>query len=116
MLGGAVAVQGVAAGAEGGVNITGALNAVQMANQSGGGDDSSSSSDAQEAVVAPLRPEAKYVGSKKHGIKWTEGSQLAVDSRVAQGQWGSKAYLDYVGAKAATLAPRQSGGGFAPES
>jgi len=56
-----------------------------------------------------IRPEAKYFGSKKHGISWKEGPKLANDVKVPQGQWGSKADLDFASEMAATLEPRQSG-------
>jgi hypothetical protein len=51
------------------------------------------------------------MGSKKHGIHWTEGRSLAMrpDPRTGkltpQGQWGSKADLEFAGRKAATLKP-----------
>jgi hypothetical protein len=52
-----------------------------------------------------LRPEAKYNGSKKHGIKWTEGPATAKSTGIPQGQWGSKADLEFAGEKASTLQP-----------
>mgnify|MGYP006902125671 CR=1 FL=1 len=50
-----------------------------------------------------LIPEAKYLGSKKHGIKWKEGPATAKNLNTPQGQWGSKSDLDFAGEKAATL-------------
>lgn len=49
-----------------------------------------------------LKPEAKYLKSGKHGINWKEGSSLANKGKP-QGQWGSKADLDFAGSKASTL-------------
>jgi hypothetical protein len=54
-----------------------------------------------------LKPEGIYLGSKKHGIHWTEGAALARSTQTPQGQWGSLADLEFAGQKAATLAPRQ---------
>jgi hypothetical protein len=58
----------------------------------------------------PLRPEKGYLGGKKHGIKWQEGKSLATrpdkdGNLTPQGQWGSKADLDWAGQQAATLKP-----------
>ncbi|MGC4070806.1 MAG: toxin TcdB middle/N-terminal domain-containing protein [Polyangiaceae bacterium] len=50
-----------------------------------------------------LRPEAGYLGSKKHGIDWKEGAATARSTGKAQGQWGSRADLEYAAEKAATL-------------
>jgi hypothetical protein len=51
------------------------------------------------------RPEAGYLGSKKHGIGWKEGPAAAKSLGKPQGQWGSKADLDFAAEKAATLKP-----------
>ena len=40
----------------------------------------------------------------KHGIKWKEGPALAKKG-TPQGQWGSKADLEFAGQKAGTLKP-----------
>ena len=57
----------------------------------------------------PLRPEAGYLGSKKHGVGWREGPATARSTGTPQGQWGSRGDLDHAGQQAATLAPRQGG-------
>ena len=54
---------------------------------------------AGENPVPARRPEAKYLKSKKHGIKWTEGSATAKSTGLPQGLWGSKADLNFVGKK-----------------
>jgi hypothetical protein len=51
------------------------------------------------------RPEAGYLGSKKHGIGWKEGPATAKSTNKPQGQWGSQADLDFAAEKAATLKP-----------
>jgi hypothetical protein len=51
------------------------------------------------------RPQAGYLGSKKHGIGWKEGPATAKSLGKPQGQWGSKADLDFAAEKAATLKP-----------
>ncbi len=56
-------------------------------------------------VAKGLRPEAKYLKGKKHGVKWTEGPATAKKTGIPQGQWGSKADLDFAGEKASTLDP-----------
>ena len=62
----------------------------------------SKADDVTEAVVKKvLKPEAKYLGAGKHGIKWTEGSALAKKG-VPQGQWGSLEDLEFAAQKAAT--------------
>ncbi|MDB5105332.1 MAG: hypothetical protein JWP91_3021 [Fibrobacteres bacterium] len=57
------------------------------------------------ADKATLKPEAKYLGSKKHGIEWKEGPATANKTGIPQGQWGSKADLAHAGEQAATLKP-----------
>jgi len=57
----------------------------------------------------PLKPEAKYLGSKKHGIGWKEGPATAKSTGIPQGQWGSKGDLNYAGQQAATLKPGEGG-------
>jgi Pretoxin HINT domain/Hint domain len=52
-----------------------------------------------------LRPEGGYLSTKKHGIFWKEGSATAKSLGKSQGQWGSKADLDFAAGKAATLKP-----------
>ncbi|SFF40269.1 intein C-terminal splicing region/intein N-terminal splicing region/RHS repeat-associated core domain-containing protein [Paenibacillus algorifonticola] len=49
-----------------------------------------------------LRPEAKYLKSGKHGVKWTEGPATAKSTGKPQGQW-SKEDLEFAGTKASTL-------------
>lgn len=61
-------------------------------------------SGASDAEVLP-RPEAKYLGSGKHGVGWTEGPATARSLGKPQGQWGSKADLDYAAEKARSLKP-----------
>jgi RHS repeat-associated protein len=61
------------------------------------------------------RPEAKYLGSKKHGLTWTEGPAEARKTGKPQGQWGSQADLDFAGEKAGELWPMQSGTFDLPE-
>jgi hypothetical protein len=51
------------------------------------------------------RPEAKYLGSGKHGVRWKEGPATAKSLGKPQGQWGSKADLDYAAEKAGSLKP-----------
>ncbi len=51
------------------------------------------------------RPEAKYLGTGKHGLGWTEGSATARSLGKPQGQWGSKSDLDYAAEKAGSLKP-----------
>jgi hypothetical protein len=57
------------------------------------------------ASPPPLRPEQGYLGSKKHGIKWTEGAATAKSTQTPQGQWGSISDLEFAGRKAAGLKP-----------
>jgi hypothetical protein len=52
-----------------------------------------------------LRPEQGYLGSKKHGIHWTEGAAAAKSTQKPQGQWGSISDLEFAGRRAATLEP-----------
>ncbi|XXY54988.1 RHS repeat-associated core domain-containing protein [Sorangium sp. So ce269] len=52
-----------------------------------------------------LKPEAKYLRGGKHGLTWTEGPAEAMKTGKAQGQWGSKADLDFAAQKAASLKP-----------
>jgi RHS repeat-associated protein len=52
-----------------------------------------------------LRPEEKYLGSKKHGLDWKEGPAEARKTGKPQGQWGSQADLDFAAEKAAGLKP-----------
>jgi len=54
-------------------------------------------------VAKALRAEAKYLKGKKHGIKWKDGPGTAKRTGTPQGQWGSKADLDFAGKKASTL-------------
>lgn len=56
----------------------------------------------------PLKPEAKYTGSKKHGVDWKEGPAQAKKENMPQGQWGSKADVDWASREAAAIAPGQS--------
>lgn len=55
--------------------------------------------------ASPLKPEAKYLRGGKHGLEWKEGRAEAQKTGKPQGQWGSKADLDFGGEKAATLQP-----------
>lgn len=57
---------------------------------------------------ASLRPEKGYLGSKKHGLNWTEGASRANDTDTPQGQWGSMADLEFAAEKASTLEVNQS--------
>lgn len=59
-----------------------------------------------KVVEGLLRPEQKYSGSGKHGIKWKEGPVLAKEG-TPQGQWGSESDLNWATEKAATLEPGQ---------
>lgn len=96
------------------VTLVLAPGAVAMTS-SGGGENgatkagATTASSPQNAGTSPARlePERIYLGSKKHGIHWTEGSALARSTRTPQGQWGSVADLEFAGQKAATLPPRQ---------
>ena len=63
---------------------------------------------------ASLRPEKIYTGSKKHGIKWTEGPATAKSLGKPQGQW-SQADLDYAGQMASTLKPGEGATFALPE-
>jgi hypothetical protein len=36
------------------------------------------------------KPEAKYLGSKKHGLGWKEGPATAKKTGKPQGQWGAE--------------------------
>jgi RHS repeat-associated protein len=65
-------------------------------------------SDTARGVVRALKPEARYLRGGKHGVQWKEGPSLA-KTKGPQGQWGSKADLDYAGTKAATLKPGEHG-------
>jgi hypothetical protein len=56
-------------------------------------------------IYKVLKPEAKYLKNGKHGIGWKEGKSLANKTGIPQGQWGSKADLDFAGQKAVTLDP-----------
>jgi hypothetical protein len=84
-------------------------SAVAMSAQGPDGNGATTAGGSQRASTSPtqLKPESVYLGSKKHGIHWTEGSALARSTRISQGQWGSVADLEFAGQKAATLAPRQ---------
>ncbi|MGB0356672.1 MAG: hypothetical protein ACPGC9_00340, partial [Cytophagales bacterium] len=67
---------------------------------------------AEEAAVVQktkptLRPEAKYLGSKKHGIHWKEGLAEAKNQGRPQGQWGSQKDLDFAAHKASNLPPKK---------
>lgn len=57
---------------------------------------------AETVAKSILKPEAKYLKTGKHGINWKEGPALAKKG-TPQGQWGSKADLDFAGSKASTL-------------
>ncbi|WP_281635418.1 RHS repeat-associated core domain-containing protein [Flavobacterium marginilacus] len=110
--GGAVALHGA------GVGITAELDLLKrgarflsMSNDlndkgSSEGNSNSNSSDSKEP--APLKPEAKYNGSKKHGVSWKEGLATAKKTNLPQGQW-SKSDLDFAGKKAATLKSGEGG-------
>jgi hypothetical protein len=52
------------------------------------------------------KPEAKYLGSKKHGLGWKEGPATAKKTGKPQGQWGAED-LEQGGIEAATLEPGQ---------
>jgi hypothetical protein len=54
-----------------------------------------------------IRPEAKYTGSGKHGVKWNEGPATAKNLNKAQGQWSQKD-LDFATQKAITLKPGEN--------
>lgn len=59
-----------------------------------------------------LRPEAKYLGSGKHGVNWKEGpatAKMSINGRAPtpQGLW-SKADLEYAATKASTLEKGQA--------
>jgi hypothetical protein len=54
-----------------------------------------------------LKPEAKYLKSGKHGLKWKEGKSLAKSENIPQGQWGSIDDLSFAGKKAGTLKPNE---------
>jgi len=56
----------------------------------------------------PIRPEAKYNSSGKHGVNWKEGSATAKSTGKPQGQW-TKTDLDFATQKASTLKPGESG-------
>ncbi len=77
--------------------------------QNSGGQETSGGSEAtQNPDPAPLKPEAKYLGSKKHGVNWKEGAATAKSLNSPEGQW-SKADLDFAAKKAATLKPGETG-------
>jgi hypothetical protein len=58
-----------------------------------------------QGTPPPLRPEQGYLGSKKHGINWTEGAATAKSTQTPQGQWGRVSDLEFAGRKAAGLKP-----------
>ncbi|MBL7997879.1 MAG: hypothetical protein JNL32_04490 [Candidatus Kapabacteria bacterium] len=81
---------------------------MQMTNSNTGSGGNTSGGNAGDGGNAggggtTLKPEAKYLKRGKHGLKWDEGSALAKSTGKPQGQWGSKADLDFAGNKAATL-------------
>ncbi|ALS37732.1 hypothetical protein ABID30_001723 [Enterococcus rotai] len=55
-----------------------------------------------------IKPEAKYKGSKKHGVNWKEGPATAKSEGTPQGQWSNKD-LDYASELAKKLGARESG-------
>lgn len=63
---------------------------------------------AETVAKSILKPEAKYLKTGKHGINWKEGPALAKKG-TPQGQWGSKADLDFAGSKASTLKAGEGG-------
>ena len=73
-LGSVVAVQGVAVAAVGVVNVIGALNAVQMANQSGGGGGTPSTSEAQTTVAKGTRQQNRIPDRGEPGTVATNPS------------------------------------------
>ena len=64
--------------------------------------DISSKSKASEAGTITARPEKAVLGSKKHGVKWTEGAARAKSTGKAQGKW-DQSDLDYATKMANTL-------------
>jgi RHS repeat-associated protein len=63
----------------------------------------------KRASVPCEGPEAALSGSKKHGIKWAEGLATAKNLQKPQGQWGSKADLQWGTEQAQSLAPGKFG-------
>lgn len=114
-------VVGLAAIAHGRLAFGTAWDRVFSEGESTGASESSSSENGSAVQNTPetsakpkLDPEEGYLGSKKHGIKWTEGPAQAKNpnkngKKVAQGQWGSTEDLDYAGEMAATLEPNKGG-------
>jgi hypothetical protein len=62
-----------------------------------------------KAEVRRLRPEAKYLSGKKHGVRWTEGPAMAKSRGIPQGQWGSIKDLEYAAEKASGLKSGEGG-------
>jgi hypothetical protein len=61
--------------------------------QNSGGQETSNGSEAtQNPDPAPLKPEAKYLGSKKHGVNWKEGAATAKSLNSPEGQKTERAY------------------------
>ncbi len=54
-------------------------------------------------VAKKVKPEGGYLKGKKHGIDWEEGPARANKEQKPQGQWGSKADLDFASEKASTI-------------
>jgi hypothetical protein len=99
---------GTTDGNEVGQGSTSKQAAANGGQNSGGQETANGTEVAQNADPAPLKPEAKYLGSKKHGINWKEGPATAKSANTPQGQW-SKKDLDFAAQKAATLKPGENG-------
>jgi hypothetical protein len=52
-----------------------------------------------------LRAESGLLGSKKHGVRWTEGPARARNTGIPQGQFGSEADVAFAVEQAQGLAP-----------
>ena len=61
---------------------------------------SSKAASAVRGGANSLKPEGGYLAGKKHGLKWKEGHARAKATGDPQGQWGSKADLEFAGQKA----------------
>ena len=62
---------------------------------------------AGEAEAIIDRPEKAVLGSKKHGVDWTEGATLAKNTGKAQGKW-DRNDIDYATKMANTLKAGES--------
>ncbi|WP_339154927.1 hypothetical protein [Actinomadura luteofluorescens] len=55
------------------------------------------------------KPEAALLGTRKHGVGWSEGTARAIDQNRPQGQFGSAADVQYATECGAELGPNKEG-------